>query len=106
MAENKIARIHFWSISKINWFWYNLSKFNDYKIFLLSRINENDAKQQIVLKLTFKQPLINYHYFDHLIPKKLIENIITNFEPKENKDTIIKILEQFDYLPKYIFIFL
>ena len=83
-----------------------MSLFQDFKIFLLSSINDNDVKEQIELKLSNKEVLLNYHYYYSLIPKGLIESLIINSEKPDNKDDVIKILEKFEFLPKFVFSFL
>ena len=84
----------------------NLSLFNDFKIILLSSIDDNTVKEQIVLKLSNKKVLINYNYYYNLIEKEFLENLIRNSEKPENKDRVIKILEKFDFLPIFVFSFL
>jgi len=80
--------------------------YQNFKIFLLSSNDDKDVKNQFVLKLSSKPCLIDYNYYSNLIPKKLLENLISNYETKDNIDGVIAILKKFGYLPKFIFSFL
>ena len=87
----------------------NLFYFKKIKLFLLSSINDKDIKLNLKNILLKKDAKINYLY-----QKKLLSNdnsimkelIISNIKNSKNINNTLKLLEQFNYLPRYISLFI
>jgi hypothetical protein len=87
----------------------NLFYFNKIKLFLLSSINDKDIKTNLKNILLKKDAKINYLYQKTLLSNNnyIMKEIITsNIKNKKGINNTFKILEQFNYLPRYISLFI
>ena len=110
-----------------------LQKLSNYKIFLLSSINDFDVKLNLIYKfeeevdkennnnyekiLSKKIRVLKYNYIENLINKdyyrqqifiNIVKNKIRKYEKDENQveieyEYVNSVLEKFSYLPKYFF---
>ena len=88
----------------------NLFYFKKIKLFLLSSINDKDIKLNLKNILQKKDAKINYLYQKTLLSNKIkliMKEIITsNIKNKKNIENALKIFEQFNYLPRYISLYI